>query len=123
MAFEDGRIGHRILVVEDDAMVGMGLSTYLEELGATVTWSTTVPEALAGIARGEALDIAIVDLNLHGEVSTPVIDSLLARQVFTILCTGYDQSIIEDRFRHLPRAEKPFTRSMIRQLLASRAAA
>ncbi|WP_082449588.1 hypothetical protein [Sphingomonas sp. Leaf231] len=65
------------------------------------------------------IDIAIVDLNLHGVRSDPVLDHLLSRNVFTILCTGYDGSSVPDCFRALPRSEKPFTLSKIRTLLGA----
>ena len=107
----------QVLVVEDDALVGMGLSAYLEELGGEVTWVTTVAEALSLIDGAAVIDVAVVDLNLHGVMSNPVIDRLLSRAVPTILCTGYEASSIDERFLALPRTEKPFTRAKIRALL------
>lgn len=108
-----------VLVVEDEAMVGLGLVSYLEEAGATVTWVANVEEAQRAIDLDPRIDLAIVDLNLGGVMSTPIIDELLARSVRTVLCTGYETSSIEERFRSLPRVEKPFTRSKMRTSLAS----
>jgi CheY-like chemotaxis protein len=110
--------GLQILVVEDDALVAIGLVSYLEELGAAVVWGTDIPQAIGWIERCSKIDIAIVDLNLDGIMSTPVVDQLVAKSVFTILCTGYEVSSIEERFQGLPRSEKPFTRAKIRNLLA-----
>ncbi|MDN4633964.1 response regulator [Sphingomonas sp. PsM26] len=107
-----------ILVVEDDALVAIGLVSYLEELGATVMWATDIPNAVGWIEHCSKIDVAIVDLNLDGSMSTPVVDRLIAKEVFTILCTGYEVGSIEERFRGLPRSEKPFTRAKIRNLLA-----
>lgn len=112
--------GQHVLLVEDDAIVGLGLQSYLEELGATVRWAAGVEDALSHIDGGPAFDKAIVDLNLDGVMSTPVIERLLQEQVYTILCTGYDGSSIDERFRALPRTEKPFTRRKMRSLLAGR---
>jgi DNA-binding response OmpR family regulator len=108
---------HHILVVEDDALVGVSLVDYLEELGAKVLWATNVENALRFVDGADLLHIAIVDLNLDGEMSYPVLDRLLANGVYTILCTGYEASSIDDRFKHLPRCEKPFTRLKINGLL------
>lgn len=109
----------QILVVEDDALIAIGLMSYLEELGATVMWATDIPTAVGWIERCSKIDIAIVDLNLDGSISTPVVDRLIAEGTFTILCTGYEVGSIEERFRGLPRSEKPFTRAKIRNLLAA----
>jgi CheY-like chemotaxis protein len=108
-----------ILVVEDDALIATGLVSYLDGLGATVFWATNIPKALSLIEDCAKIDIAIVDLNLDGEISTPVVEQLLARKVHTILCTGYEASSIDERFQGLPRSEKPFTRAKIRSLVAA----
>ena len=106
-----------ILVVEDDALIGISLVGYLEELGANVTWSVTVEDALAIIGKPPLIDIAIVDLNISGVMSDPVIDLLISKDVPILLCTGYEVANIAGRFRSLPRCEKPFTRLKIRSLL------
>lgn len=108
----------RVLVVEDDAIVGLGLVAYLKELGATVDWSTTVDGALAIINDNARIDLAIVDLNLHGTLSTPVISRLLDRKIPTALCTGYDVDSAQSGCEGLPRLEKPFIRRKVRDLLA-----
>lgn len=64
-------------------------------------------------------DDAVVDLNLNGRMSTPVLDLLLAGEVPVILCTGYDVSAIDPQFPDLPRLEKPFTRAKLRRLIAT----
>lgn len=109
--------GKVVLVVEDDAIVGSGLVCYLEGAGADVCWVGNVDDALTRIRQGPGLDLAVVDLNLCGAISTPVVDRLVAGGVHTILCTGYDSASIEPRFQSLPRSEKPFTRAKMRQLL------
>jgi CheY-like chemotaxis protein len=108
-----------ILVVEDDAIVATGLTSYLEGLGATVTWATTICEAENSIDCSARLDLAIVDVNLDGTISTPVLDRLAHIKVPIILCTGYESSSLEDRFQLLPRCEKPFTRAKISTLIAA----
>lgn len=106
-----------VLVVEDDALVGSGLVAYIQELGATVDWTTNVEESADFIEHSTPIDAAVVDLDLDGEMSTRIVDMLVARGTYTILCTGYDEDSIEERLRELPRTEKPFTRGKVRQLL------
>lgn len=112
-------LGRECLVIEDDALIAMGLVSYLETLGGNVRWETSISPSIVYIGNGSVIDIAIVDLNLDGCISYPVIDALIARNIFTILCTGYEEGSIEERFRHLPRSEKPFTRARIRNLVMS----
>jgi CheY-like chemotaxis protein len=89
-------LNRHTLVVEDDALVGVSLFDYLEELGAKVSWATNVENALQFVDWADSLHIAIVDLNLDGVMSYPVLDRLLATGVYTILCTGYEAASIDD---------------------------
>jgi CheY-like chemotaxis protein len=117
--YATGLAGRAFLVIEDDALIAMGLISYLEALDGTVRWETDIVSATDYIEGGNAIDVAIVDLNLDGRISTPVLDLLVARKIFTILCTGYEEDSIEERFRRLPRSEKPFTRQKIQNLIAA----
>lgn len=112
--------GQSVLVVEDDALVGLSLKGSLEELGASVVWATRLASALEAVQSGRPIDIAIVDINLAGEVSTPVLDKLMAMNVYTIICTGYDDSNLDARFLELPKCEKPFTRAKMRKYVFER---
>lgn len=107
-----------ILVVEDDAIVASSLVLYLKNLGHAVTWCLSLDEATVAIDRMESIDLAIVDFNLNGKHSTPILEKLVGREVFTVLCTGYDASRVDEQFRTLPRVEKPFTRRAVRTLLS-----
>ncbi|MEQ4502011.1 hypothetical protein [Pseudomonas sp.] len=113
----DGQCG---LLVEDDLLVAMGLKSSLAQLGAVVTWCSTVAAALDAINGLTAYDFAIVDINLDGEVSSPVLDRLIDQATYTVISSGYDAGSLEQRFQHLPRCEKPFTRARLRRLLCER---
>ena len=110
-------LGEQVLVVEDDAMVGMVLVNCLEDLGADVSWSSTVEDALDNISKIHHIAIAIVDFNLNGSTSALIIDALISRKIPTVLCTGYDESFLEQRFHVLPCVAKPFTRSKMMAVL------
>jgi len=110
-------LGEQVLVVEDDAMVGMGLVNCLEEFGAEVFWSSTIEAALKNISEIHPVAIAIVDFNLNGSTSALIIDALISRKIPTVLCTGYDESFLEQRFHVLPCVAKPFTRSKMMAVL------
>jgi CheY-like chemotaxis protein len=83
------RSGLRILVIEDEALIGMMLASMLEDLGCIVLGPAThVAEALAGAADMQ-IDAAIVDLNLNGVSALPVTEVLRQRGIPIILSSGY----------------------------------
>lgn len=71
--------GKRILLVEDDALIGADLAGELTQLGATVTLTGRLTEAIA-LAEG-AVDHAVLDVKLEDGNAHPVADRLLARGV------------------------------------------
>lgn len=56
----------RILLVEDDQLLGDGLSVGLEQMGYTVDWITDGNQAEMAL-RDSSLDLAILDISLPGQ--------------------------------------------------------
>jgi DNA-binding response OmpR family regulator len=102
-------LGHkRVLIVEDEFLLGFSLLEDLTEAGAEVVGPvSTVDEALQ-IVASESFDLAVLDINVRGEMSFAVADELLARNVPLIFLTGYDADVIPDRLQWLPRLGKPY---------------
>lgn len=112
--------GLRFLVVEDEFLIGRALCDELLAMGADIVgFHGNVASAAARVTEGPPIDCAIVDFNLAGTPSTPVIDLLVAKGVMPILCTGYDIASIDERLRHLPRCLKPLTRASLHRVLGS----
>jgi len=100
--------GRRVLVVEDDYLIADDLARSLEQLGATILGPTgSVKGALALLARGEAIDAAVLDINLGAEKVFPVADALIKEGVPFVFATGYDHWIVPDTFSRVRRFEKP----------------
>lgn len=100
----------RILVVEDEYLLADELSIELSELGAIILGpASNVQAALSLLSDGGALDGAVLDINLGGEPAFPVADRLIAQGVPIIFTTGYDAEAMPERFRNVPRCEKPFS--------------
>jgi DNA-binding response OmpR family regulator len=99
--------GLRVLVVEDDLLIAMDLEATLEDFGCTVVGPCErLDKALQAAERD--VDAAIVDMNLRGEHSFPVIERLRARRVPTIVCSGYvDLPDIQERLAGIPMLPKP----------------
>lgn len=110
--------GRRVLVVEDEMMVAWLLEDLLAELGyAIVGPAASINQALA-MSETEAIDVAVLDVNLNGEMSYPIADMLVARDVPFVFVTGYDKDRMLDGYRVFPVLQKPFHRSELRDMLA-----
>lgn len=108
-----------VLVVEDEYLLAEDLQHALTRAGATVLGPVPdVAEALALIAAGARIDMAVLDLNLRGDIAFPVADALLARGVPFALSTGYDERWLPARFAAVPRLEKPFKVERLAERLA-----
>jgi CheY-like chemotaxis protein len=79
----------RVLVIEDEVIVGMLLEDMLEELGCVVAAISTHIEEALQLARALDIDLAILDINLGGKQSFPVADVLKSRGVPFMFATGY----------------------------------
>lgn len=82
-------LSRQILVVEDEALVAMGLVQTLEQAGYHVLGpASTVAMALALLKQARP-DAAVLDVNLAGERVTPVAEVLKAMAIPFVLASGY----------------------------------
>ena len=99
-----------VMVVEDEALLGMDISMTLEDEGASVCGPfLTVEEALAGIAGTMAVDVAILDVDLNGELVFPVADRLVQSGTPFVFHTGRSNlDVIRQRYgREVSIVAKP----------------
>src|ERR1700690_275360 len=100
--------GRRVLVVEDEMIVAWLLEDMLAELGCAVLGpAASVNQALA-IIEAEAIDVAVLDVNLNGQMSYPIADALAARGLPFVFVTGYDKDRMLKGYRTFPVLQKPF---------------
>ena len=107
----------RVLVVEDEVLVGMLLEEMLHELGYELAaLSTHLDEALS-LARTAEFDVALLDINLNGQHSFPVADVIRARGLPFLFATGYGSRILGVPYRDVPILQKPFSLDELRRTL------
>ena len=105
--------GHRVLLVEDEAMIAMLVEDMLEDLGRDLAAVATRLEEALALSRSEAFDLAILDLNLGGVLTYPVADALRDRGVPFIFATGYGSSGLKDTYTDLPTLQKTYTQEAL----------
>ncbi len=83
--------GPLVLVAEDEFLLAMELELLLEGHGYRVLGpAATMAEALRLLEGGEMPDVALLDVNLRGEMVTPVVGRLRALGVPFVLASAYD---------------------------------
>lgn len=101
--------GRRVLVVEDEMLVLLMIEDMLADLGCeSVSAAATIGEALA-LINGQAVDAAMLDMNLNGADSHKVADALTARGVPFVYCTGNNGDGMRDDPADTPVLRKPFS--------------
>jgi len=111
--------GRRILLVEDEILVGMMVRDMLEDFGFEVAGPITDLAGALKAAVAGGLDAAILDVNLGGELIYPVAQILAERRVPFIFVTGYDCDSIDKRYAHIPTLRKPVEAHLLHRLLVA----
>lgn len=110
--------GRRVLVVEDEMLVAWLLEDMLVDFGCTVIGpAASVNQALAMI-EANAIDVAVLDVNLNGEMSYPIADALATCSVPFVFVTGYDKDRMLNGYQAFPMLQKPFHRAELSAILA-----
>lgn len=113
----------RVLVIEDEALVGMLLEDMLQDIGCGAI--ELVPRFAEGLEAAEHgdFDLAILDVNLDGVSSFPIAERLLARNIPLVFATGYGSLGMDPCYAQVPTLQKPFFFSnlerVVRQALAA----
>lgn len=108
----------RILVVEDELIIALNLEDMLGAFGCEVVGPFAHISEAEQAARTEPLDGALLDVNVRGRLVYPVAETLLARGVPVLFCSGYsDTSIMPERFASVPQMSKPYAENSLREAM------
>jgi PAS domain S-box-containing protein len=103
----------RILVVEDEALIGMLTCDMVEEIGYSILGPfSTVAEASDAVAN-HAFEAALLDVNLNGQQAYPLAEKLSARGLPFFFVTGYAQDSVDSRFANVPIVQKPIAKEAL----------
>jgi DNA-binding response OmpR family regulator len=107
----------RVLVVEDEALVGMLLEDMLHDIGcAHVELLSRFADGLHAAENGN-FDLAVLDVNLDGVASFPIAEQLIARNIPLLFATGYGTVGMDPRYANVPTLQKPFLFSDLEKLV------
>lgn len=103
----------RVLVVEDEPLIGMDIEDAVVGLGHEVVGPISELNEALDLATIAALGCAILDINIVGGNSYPVADMLLKRGLPVLLLSSYRAETLPVRLHQEPRLPKPFTSAQL----------
>ena len=108
----------RLRLLLEESMVALLLENMLAELGHEVVGPVARLDEALEMAQREALDVALLDVNLNGKETYPVAEALAAREIPLVFVTGYGRGTLRAPYRDRPTLQKPFRRDDLRELVA-----
>lgn len=112
--------GKRVMVVEDELLVAMLVEDVLADAGCVVVGPFARVDPALAAARVEAIDVALLDVNVAGEKVFPVADVLEERGVPFLFVTGYGTAALPRDRPNWVACTKPFHPEELTECLARR---
>ena len=97
-----------VLIVEDEPIVALGLEDIIEGAGGRSFSAQRLEQAFALLTE-HPFELAILDINVHGQHSYPVAAALDDLGVPYIFATGYGDTLHPQEFRNVPTVTKPYS--------------
>ena len=106
-----------VLIVEDDGLLAMMMEDLVRAEGATQIHTSRSAAAALKLVTTDPLDCAILDVSMQGGPTYEVADSLAARGIPFLFCTGLARADIDARHRDRPLLAKPYGDEQFRACL------
>jgi PAS domain S-box-containing protein len=111
----------RVLLVEDELLLGLQAQTELETAGHKVIGLATSLQQGMELAQDLDFDFALLDIRLGNEDSVPIAEKLLDRNLPFAFVTGFeDELILPAHLRSVSRFPKPYTIAAILGSISSK---
>lgn len=106
----DGLKGLKVFIVEDEGLVAMQLEDMLVDFGCDlVGLAMRVRRAIEMLENTQAIDVAILDVNIGGDKIYPVAEVFRDRNVPIVFATGYGRAGVEADWQRYEILQKPYT--------------
>jgi CheY-like chemotaxis protein len=108
--------GMKILVVEDEPLLAMASADLLEDSGFIVAGPVSSVKQGMQLIEREAIDGAILDINLRGEMVFPLADALAERSIPFVYVTGYGK-LLRACNHGRPVLQKPYRNQQLLKII------
>lgn len=100
----------RVLVVEDDHLIGTDMAQFLRDTGFEVVGIANSPNAALDFLamKDMRIDCAVIDIQLGDRTSQPVAQELDRQAMPYVVVTGHDEATVRELGIGAPTIEKPF---------------
>ncbi|MGO9485352.1 MAG: response regulator [Rhodomicrobium sp.] len=116
MEQEAGLSGLKILVVEDEPLIAIALEDMLTDSGCTVAGPAASLKQGMQLLEEEAVDGAVLDVNLRGELVFPLADALAERSIPFVYVTGYG-NLLRACNHGRPILQKPYSNEQLLNII------
>jgi CheY-like chemotaxis protein len=108
-----------ILVVDDDALIGMSTADMLQDLGHTVVSADSGSQALEILASGVRVDLLLTDQTMPGMTGVELARIVRGKRpdIPILLATGY-ADLPAGQTPNLPRLSKPYRQAELQAEIA-----
>jgi len=100
--------GVRALIVEDEYLLALLLEEELRAAGCSIADTVGDLDAARRAASQTDFNVALLDINLSGQLVYPLADELAERGIAFVFLSGYVVGNFPERFRGRPRVAKPY---------------
>lgn len=101
-------VRRRVLIVEDEGMVAMLLEDMLTDFGHDVVAIAGQMDRAAQLIAEIEADLVILDVNLNGEQTYSLAETLASQGVPFIFATGYGSAGLIEQWKSAPVLQKPY---------------
>jgi len=101
--------GKRVLVVEDELLIGLELEQSLTDAGCAVAGPAESVDQAKELINGAGLDAALLDVNLAGRPVDEIAGLLAERDIPFAFATGWAADNLPRPFTDRPVLQKPFS--------------
>ncbi len=109
----------RVLIVEDEVLIGIVLEDILDMLGHAVAGNAaTLAEGEELVTKG-GFDVAILDVNIGSDQIYPLADRIVAAGIPIVFATGSHPETLPPRFAACTVLQKPYAFAAVETAMGS----
>ena len=109
----------RVLIVEDQIMLGLQLAAAVEDCGCEPVGPVSLVTTALPIALRKSIDAALLDVYLIDQTVEPIADVLARRGIPFAFVTAYSRHQLPETLQRRPCLNKPFTDHEIKSLIST----